>query len=85
MYLSHLIEGLAHPPALRVDSSPWTEAERAAQAWLEEQEALPTTDAGELPQCGCPACPTAGVSCRCGNYYHCGGCGRCDLHCRCDT
>ena len=85
MYLSHLVVGLAQPPALRVDPSPWTAADGAAEAWLEEQEALATTRVWEVPRCGCPACPTAGVDCRCGNYSHCGGCGCCDLHCGCDT
>ena len=84
MYLSQLVAGLAEAPALRVDASTWTEAEWASQAWLEEQEARVTTPAPELPRCGCPACPTAGEDCRCGRYYHCGGCGRCDLHCGCD-
>lgn len=39
MYLSHVVAGLLQPPALRVDASTWTEADWAAQAWLEEQEA----------------------------------------------
>lgn len=85
MYLSHVVAGLAQPPALRVDTSTWTEAEWAAEAWLEEQEARVTTPIGERPRCGCPACPTAGVGCRCLSNYHCGGCGCCDLHCRCDV
>lgn len=85
MYLSHLVAGLAHPPALRVDQSTWTEADWASQAWLEEQEARVTTPVWEPPRCGCRGCPTAGDSCRCGNYYHCGGCGCCELHCRCDV
>ena len=84
MYLSHLVAGLAQPPALRVDTSTWTEAEWAAQAWLEEQEARVSTRVWEPPRCGCAACPMAGVDCRCLDHYHCGGCGCCDLHCRCD-
>lgn len=84
MYLSHVVAGLAQFPALRVDTSTWTEADWAAQAWLDEQEARATARLWELPPCGCAACPEAGIGCRCLSQYQCGGCGGCYLHCVCD-
>lgn len=60
MYLSHLVAGLAEPPRLRVETTPWTEADWEVQQHLDDLEAAAATQIGEPPWCGCSACQESG-------------------------